>query len=93
MENENEGLNLDAMNEADLWDMWARTHHHPVIEARRIFPSRPTGYVAATKSLGNYASNKSVAVSARIAGNIQTAMIYETICERIYESLPGFARW
>jgi len=76
-----------------LWVFWESVHHHPLKLARRLFPTHPRGYLTATIDLGHYASNKSVAINERLKGNIQTAMVYETICENIYKILPDYARW
>jgi hypothetical protein len=59
----------------------------------QLFPERPKGYVAATRALANYAANKSTAMRCRAKGEVQTAIMYEEICERIYKHLPEFARW
>lgn len=89
-----EGINLDGQNHDDLWAFWKETNSvRPVKKARQLFPSRPTGYVTATKQLGNYACNKAVAMKCRGEGQIQAALTYETICENIYKALPQFAKW
>jgi hypothetical protein len=93
----NELLNIaDLMESGDreaLMLFWARTHQHPVKTARKLFPTKPRGYVTATVDLSHYASNKSTAIQCRLTGQIQAALIYETICENIYKTLPSFARW
>lgn len=86
-------LNLDGMDRVELADFWKRVHFHPVQVARELFLDRPGGYVSTTKDLGNYAINKSVAMELRAKGDIQRALVYEAICERIYAELPGFAKW
>lgn len=87
-------LNLDCCEPADLWALWKRTNSvRPISFAKQLFPLRPKGYVRATKDLGNYASNKAVAMDLRLKGQIQGALSYEAICERIYNQLPEYARW
>ena len=86
-------MNLDGTDQNDLWGLHKRLQQHPVIEARRLFPSRPRGYVAATRTLKNYAANKATAMGLRAEGKITTAITYEAICERLYDELPDFARW
>jgi hypothetical protein len=85
--------NLDAMTASDLWALWTRGHRHPVRLAREWFPARPKGYVTATSALIGYASNKATAMGCRATGDINAALVYERICETIYEDLPTFARW
>jgi len=58
-----------------------------------MFPDRPRGYVAATRSLAHYAYNKSTAMRCRLKGDINAALNYEAICERIYDNLPDYAKW
>lgn len=90
-----EGINLDGFeNPADLMDFWSFTNSvRPIVLARVLFPSKPTGYVRVTRDLGCYASNKATAMKCRLAGTIESALIYERICEDIYNRLPEWARW
>ena len=85
--------NLDAMTRTELWKLWTRTHCRPRIAARELFPMRQRGYVRTAESIGHYACNKSVAMDCRLRGDIQAALIYEHICENIYDRLPDYARW
>lgn len=86
-------MNLDAMFPDDLWEIHNRLHQHPVLEARKLFPEKPQGYVAAAHTLKNYCANKAVAMKLRLEGRIAVALRYEAICERLYKELPQFARW
>ena len=84
----------DATTDHDvLMTYWHVIYCHPVRTARRLFPHRPRGYVAATQKLSGYASNKSAAMACRERGDITAAQVYELICDRIYSELPAFARW
>lgn len=64
----------------------------PIRAARELFPDRPKRYVESTVSLRCYADNKATAMECRLRGDIQSALMYEGICDRIYESLPDYAR-
>ena len=83
---------MDCMDRAELWADWERVYAHPREMAREWF-GPGAGHVKATRDLGNYACNKAVAMACRERGEIQTAEIYESICERIYARLPIWARW
>jgi hypothetical protein len=85
--------NLDCMNHDDLMNVWQRFTYHPIREGRKLFSERPKGYSSAARNLGHYAVNKSTAMSCRERGDIQAALIYEKICDNIYQDLPAFARW
>jgi hypothetical protein len=92
--------NLDCLvDPADLraWGFEVMGHKwsgkSPRTIAAAIFPERPRGYVSAATSLAHYASNKATAMECRTRGDIDTARMYETICERIYSSLPEYAKW
>lgn len=87
------GINLDGMDKDELMEFWGRTNRQPVTVARELFPDKPRGYVSAARDLGHYAANKSAAMLCRENGSIQGAMMYESICETIYNRLPEFARW
>lgn len=88
--------NLDAFANPDtLWD-WALSFGpgvRPIRAARALFPARPKGYIGAANSLKHYAFNKATAMRARLAGSIQTATVYEGICDQIYSRLPDYAKF
>lgn len=85
--------NLDSMPADDLMALWDQTNSvRPIKFARELFPNRPKGYLQATRDIGNYAANKATAMQARVRGDIETAMMYENICSRIYKRLPDYAR-
>lgn len=88
--------NFDAMAPSELWAFWKLCGMSGGISwsvARAIFPDRPKNYVTIASHLKNYACNKAVAMKLRGEGNINTALTYETICDRIYDGLPSWARW
>ncbi len=43
--------------------------------------------------LRDYASHKASAMSARLAGRIASALVYEGVCEGIYRKLPNDLKW
>ncbi len=83
--------NLDAMAHDDLTAFWAR--HQRGWKARTLFPQGGKGTQRATWDLANYAINKATAMSCRERGDIQTALMYEGIADRIYADLPDAAKW
>ena len=84
-------INLDGLDTTELMPFWNK--HKQGRNYRDLFPQGGKGSKLATADLANYASNLHTAHSCRKVGNISTAMQYERICERIYASLPDFARW
>lgn len=87
-------LNLDGMNVDELWKFAMQTNSvRPISFARSLFTNCPKGYVRATKNLGHYAANKATAMMQRERGNIETALMYESIADRIYDELPEYAQW
>lgn len=88
-------INLDGFtNPKELWEFWkSASGVRPIATARKLFPTRPRGYVRATKDLGNYAVNKATAMRCRLDGGINTALIFEDICDTIYDRLPEYAKW
>jgi hypothetical protein len=83
--------NLDAMDAAELSAFWVR--HHGGIRVKELFPEGGEGTKTATRDLAHYAINKAVAMKCRARGDITAALTYETICDRIYKTLPAFAHW
>lgn len=85
--------NLDAfMTDNALWSFYKESKCGREL-AKFLFPHKPAGYTVATKNLGHYACNKAVAMRLRNDGKVDTAMMYDTICEHIYGRLPEWARW
>jgi hypothetical protein len=86
-------VNLDGMDQSELYTFIAATRgKQPDRAARRMFK----GESLATRTvrwLNQYARNKVVAMACRSRGEVQTALMYENICERYYVDLPEYARW
>lgn len=89
--------NLDCMHEMDLLE-FSRHHIHGV-GFKALFPGREVGAiglpspVSATVDLAHYAQLKATAMQCRLRGEIPRALTYEGLCEKLYESLPEWARW
>jgi hypothetical protein len=83
--------NFDAMEPHELMAFWQA--HQNGRRFAELFPGRPAGTRRAVADLANYAANKATAIACRMRGDIQTALQYEDICDRIYNDLPAFARW
>lgn len=94
MNDTEQGINLDGMNIDELWEFWTKANSvRPISLARELFPAKPRNYVRVTKDLGDYAANKATAMKCRLDGSIQTALMYESIADRIYKQLPEWAKW
>jgi hypothetical protein len=86
--------NLDAMHKDELMDFWMRYQNRQKrADAAALIGDRRPGYTVIAGSLGGYASNKAAAISCRLSGDIQGAMVYESICDGIYDRLPADLRW
>lgn len=85
--------NVENMDCMDIESLRAFVSKPLMEHARSLFPDRPAKYVTATRELHNYGWNKITAMEERGKGRILTAQKYEKICERIYASLPGYAKW
>lgn len=83
--------NLDCESLDDLMAFWMK--HQSGRDSLDLFPKGGHGTMIATRDLANYASNKATAMRCRLRGEIKTARYYEGICDKIYASLPEFARW
>jgi hypothetical protein len=90
---ENNVPNLDAMPHDELMTFWATYQRSGRKRAIELFGQKREGYTRVASDLANYASNKATAMGCRVRGDIQTALMYEGICDRIYKSLPEWARW
>jgi hypothetical protein len=54
---------IDDLDYNQCWTLWAKIHAHPIKMARALFPNVPPAYVAITKLIGAYASNKGTALA------------------------------
>lgn len=88
-------INLDcySTDSDELLQWWSRYSVNQRTRGAELFPDRPAGYVRATRDLANYAANKATAMKCRAFGDIGSAQMYESICERIFAGLPSYARW
>ena len=88
-------VNVDgfSVDPQEIWDLAVCLSRYATAAGRTMFPERPTGYRAATISLGHYAFNKATAMRCRASGDMTGAAMYERICHQIYGRLPAFARW
>lgn len=82
--------NLDAMSADELMSFWAR---HQRGRGRKKLGLYGPGSVNTTGDLACYALNKAVAMRCRLEGNIETALMYEGIADRIYQRLPDTVKW
>jgi hypothetical protein len=73
-----------------FWSVWQYPTRNG---AELLFDGRHKGYMRAAKDVANYAANKAAAMRCRLSGDVQTALMYEGICNRIYDKLPSYARW
>ena len=85
-------MNFDCM-EIDELTNWAKDHQNPTIkQCVAIFPQRKN-VIPIVRLLSQYASNKAEAMTHRSSGNINDALMYERMCDTLYNRLPEFARW
>jgi len=79
-------LNLDCMTRCELFDVYTRMH-----DAARKPENRDVR--DAMLRYAHYADQKREAIRLRLDGQIAAAMKIETRCDRIYATMPEFARW
>ena len=84
--------NFDCIDdETELMNFWRK--HQSGRAYRELFRIGGRGTKRATADLANYASNRATAIQCRRRGDINGALLYESICDRIYSSLPKIAIW
>lgn len=93
MSDESNVPNFDAMTETELMAFWKRYHRATRKDAEQLVGDRRKGFTVIAAMLANYACNKSVAMKCRLDGRITAALVYEDICEKIYERLPDDLKW
>lgn len=85
--------NLDAMSEDELMVFYNKHRLHRRKDAEALVGDKRPGYTNIAGSLAHYSINKAVAMKCRREGNINGALCYENICERIYHRLPEDIQW
>lgn len=90
-----EGINLDGFfTPEELREFATSAQEHPFEMAETLFPERaPAHTMPVLKILEQYALRKAEAMSARISGRSDLALVLEAKAERLYEKLPEWARW
>lgn len=83
----------DDFTASELFVFWNKYQRATKAQRVELFGKTGAGTVKAARSLANYASNKGAAMDCRRRGDMAAALLYEGICDTIYESLPDFARW
>lgn len=88
-----EDFNPDGMTRDDIgrWIEFIGHGKRPSV-ANQWFPNTK-GKFELVRNMRNYLWNKLTAMDLRIAGNIQKALEYEAICDRIYNEFPMEVRW
>jgi hypothetical protein len=84
-------FNLDDENEVAAFVATYGTLNGRALANRLGFSG--TRAVRRANDLSCYAWNKSTAISCRKRGEIQTALSYEAICDRIYKGMNQSDRW
>ena len=85
--------NLDCLPAGELIGMALKYDRASRKEARELIGDSRPGYTRIVKNLACYAWNKSTAESCRLRGEIDAALLYEGICDRIYDGLPEDLKW
>lgn len=83
--------NFDAMPPTELMNFWF--DHQRGRNSKDIFPDGGKGSRTITARLAGYASNKATAMRCRENGQIVAALVYERICDDIYNRLPKEVKW
>jgi hypothetical protein len=86
-------IKIDEDTPKALAELATLIHHHPVLCARVFFDDSPKGYVRATRDIGVYAASLGSAIECRLKGDLAQAEIHQASAERVYATLPKFARW
>lgn len=81
-------LNLDAMPKTELNKIYATININS-LKQKRILKTNKNGL----SNIKNYAINKIVAMELMEVGNIEKALIYEEICEKIYNKMDKNLKW
>jgi hypothetical protein len=86
-------INLDDLSvDASELVAWADLHACPG-SAELLFPDRPRGYVKVTATLVEYARTMALQMECRLNGEVVAATRHGLALQRIYRTLPRYARW
>lgn len=91
---EKQMINLDdSMTATELFAWSYHASFAPKAMRLEVFGRIGKGTVRAMKDCSHYAANKATAMQCRARGELPAALLYENIAERIYASLPSYAKW
>ena len=60
--------------------------------AARLFPDRPPGHKVVLDNISQWAINRKVVLDCKAKGNAHVAIVFDKICYRIWQQLPGYAQ-
>lgn len=85
--------NFDGMTQGELMEFWSRYHRASRKDAEELVGDRRKGYTNIAAVVANYACNKAVAMTCRVKGDINAALIYEHSADLCYNQLPQDLKW
>lgn len=57
-----------------------------------LFPDRPRGHESVIEMIHEWAINRKMVLESRANGNADIALIFDKICHRLWQKLPGYAQ-
>jgi hypothetical protein len=85
--------NLDCMDVEELQGFTAKYWNSSKVLAEELIGDRRRGFKSIADQLVMYARHKTHAIKHRTEGEIGSATVFESICDRIYAKLPEDLRW
>jgi hypothetical protein len=85
--------NLDAIDRDALQAFAAKYSVATAPVAAELFPDKPRKYARVARDLAEYATLRLAALRHRELGRVAKATAIEETCDRIYNTLPAYARW
>lgn len=83
---------LIQLNTDELGLLSASIENNPPKMSALLFPNCPHCQETVLKQIQEWAVNRKMVLDSRAEGNSHIAIVFDKVCHRIWQQLPGYAR-
>lgn len=83
---------LEQLNTEELALLSASIESNPPKMSSLLFPNCPHCQVTVLRQICEWAVNRKVVLDSKAEGNSHIAVVFDKVCYRIWQQLPGYAK-
>jgi len=85
-------IELKQLGKEELEQLVTSIENDPDSVACLLFPECPAGIRVVVEQIGQWAANRKLVLENTANGNIHIATVFEKVCYRFWQQLPGYAK-